>query len=241
MTTDLLTPISIAVATRLRQASIWMSTCFFVALYFIASLIHARPQGARGEGAQEFIDLLLMMSWTTAALGFRPSLPVRHSHADSATGWDSQTSRAISATVAVGVALADGLVVIVGAALIAFLGGMPGRSVGAFGLGMAAAATVGVSASLQWEVVRSFGKRAAVLVVTALATLATLHAAHADLPAPLALLGRLLFPVSALASGTEEPLRLDLAARALSAGVTYDLALIATLLALPGHRARGQT
>ena len=150
---------------------------------------------------------------------------------------DSSTIAAVS----VGVAIADAVVVGVGAGVIAIVRGVPLHSMGEFGFILATTAIVGAATSLQMEILRKFAKRAVVLVVTALLTAAAVQLAHSDVGGVVALFGRFGFPVSALASASEEPLRLDLAARALSAGVTYDLALMATLLALPGNRARGPT
>ena len=217
----------------------WTSTALFMALYFMSSLIHPRRVEVRGAAALELLDLLLLLGWSTAALGFRPSLVVRTPTSMGRGAAPILEFPSPSAALSVGVTLADTLVVMAGSLLVALVGAIPLRSMGEIGLLVGVAAVVGAATSLQFEIVRMFSRRAGILIVTALVTVATLHVAHADLPGPVAFLRWLVFPVSGLASATEEPLRLELAARALSAGAVYDLALIAVLLALPGHRARG--
>ena len=138
-----------------------------------------------------------------------------------------------------GTALADALVVVVGTLLTCVTCGLLPGSASAAMLVFVTAALIGAATSLQIDVMQLFANRSVVLVVTALLTATAMHLVHSAPSMPAALLGRLGFPVSALASATEEPLRLDLAARALLAGVTYDLALVVTLLALSGNRARG--
>jgi hypothetical protein len=217
----------------------WTSTALFMALYFMSSLLHPRRVDGRGAAALELLDLLLLLGWSTAALGFRPSISDRKPNLAAGRVPAGLEFPSSAAALGVGVTLADTLVVVVGSLLVALVGAIPLRSMGELGLVAGAAAVVGAATSLQFEIVRTFSRRAGILIVTALITVATLQVARADLPGPVALLRWLVFPVSGLASATEEPLRLELAARALSAGAVYDLALIAVLLALPGHRARG--
>jgi hypothetical protein len=89
------------------------------------------------------------------------------------------------------------------------------------------------------ELALSFAHRSLALILTALLMLATLvHGVAATTPG-LDLVGGLLFPVSSVARAAEEPLGFELAVRAILAGVLYDLALFATLLALRPIRTRG--
>jgi hypothetical protein len=97
---------------------------------------------------------------------------------------------------------------------------------------LVATAPVFAAASLQMELARRFTPRPVALLLTALVAMATLvHSASAS-TFGLDLAGGLLFPVSAAARAAEEPLGLKLAVRAAMPGALYDLALLATLLAL---------
>lgn len=89
------------------------------------------------------------------------------------------------------------------------------------------------------ELARSFAHRSLALILTAILMLATLVHGVAGPTPGLDLVGGLLFPVSGVVRAAEEPLGFELAVRATLAGVLYDLALFATLLALRPIRARG--
>jgi len=135
-----------------------------------------------------------------------------------------------------GLAAADALAGVGGTALL--LLAAPGSS-GSFASGLLflfVVVPLFVAASLQLELAGRFAPRSVALILTALVTIATLVQASA--PSSLGV-GGLLFPVGGVVRAAEEPLGLELAARATLPGVLYDLALFAALLALRPIRARG--
>lgn len=236
---DLVTPFVIALRARLRQAVIWSSSGSLLVIYFITSRLRARDGGGRGSGALELLDLALLLSWATAALGDRPSLPGLP-RASLRRSDRLPSGSALSLTLLrLGVSAADAFVVLAGVAVISTACGFQPRLAREWVLLLGGTALIGAATSIQLEIIWMFSNRAIALLAAALLTIVALQLAHAAPSTPIAFLGRLGFPVSALVSATEEPFRLDLAARALLAGVTYDLALVATLLALSGNRARG--
>jgi hypothetical protein len=239
MTPDLLTPFAIAVRSRLRQVVIWTSSFSLVSVYFIASRLRSHDGGGVSLGHLESLDLSLLLGWSTASLGVRPAFSGSISSARPLNHHRDFDASLTLTSLRLGTAVADALVVAIGTCVIAITCGFMPVSAPEAALVLVAAGLIGAATSLQFDVTSLFVNRAVVLVVTALLTASAMSLVHSAPSVPVALLGRLGFPVSAVASATEEPLRLDLAARALLAGVTYDLALVATLLALPGNRARG--
>src|SRR5262245_5099965 len=239
MTSDIATPLLIALRSRLRQTVIWSSSVALMVVYFIASRLGARDGGGLTTAPLELLDLALILGWSTASLGDRPALPGQPRANLFGSARPVLHSSRFFTLLRVGVGLADALVVLVGMLVIAVACGFPPRTPREWAYVAGTSALIGVATSLQVEIIWMFSNRAIALLAAALLTATALHVAHASPSAPIALLGRLGFPVSALVSATEEPFRLDLAARALAAGVTYDLALVATLLALSGNRARG--
>jgi hypothetical protein len=239
MTRDIATPLTVSMRVRLRQTVIWSAIAIFIAIYFMASRISSRVGGGRGGAATDLLELALLLSWAVASLGFRTFLPSLALPAPARSTRLFPEGAITLPLLRFGTAVIDALIVVAGTLLVAAICGMAPRGPREATLLLMGAVLIGASTSLQLEIMRLFANRAMTLLTTALLTAAALLLVHATPPLPAALLGRLGFPVSALVSATEEPLRLDLAARALAAGVTYDLALVATLFALPGHRARG--
>jgi hypothetical protein len=236
---DLTTPLTIALRARLRQAVIWSSSVVLMVIYFITSKLRGRDGGGHAADFLEILDLALLLSWATASLGDRPSLPGLPRRSLRRPDLLFRHSASSLTLLRVGVALADALVVVVGTVAVSAACGFAPRGPREWLYVVEVSILIGASTSLQLELIWMFSNRAIALLAAALLTAAALHFTHAGPSAPGALLGRLGFPVSALASATEEPFRLDLAARALAAGVAYDLALVATLFALSGNRARG--
>lgn len=239
MTRDVVTPLAVSMRVRRRQSIIWSAIAIFIVVYFIASRFSSHLGGGRGATATDLLELALLLSWSVASLGFRTSIPGLSLPVPVRPARLFPDGAITLPLLRIGTAIIDAVVVLTGAVLVAAICGLAPRSPREAALLLLGASLIGISTSLQVEIIRMFANRAITLLATALLTAAALHLVHATPSLPAALLGRLGFPVSALVSATEEPLRLDLAARALAAGVTYDLALVATLFALPGHRARG--
>lgn len=236
---DLLTPFAIAFRARLRNTVIWSSSASLLVIYFITSRLRVRDGGGPASGPLELLDLALILGWATASLGDRPSLP-GVSRASLRRPDRLLSGSALNlALLRVGISIADALVVLVGVVAISTVCGFQPSLAREWVVLLGGTVLIGSATSIQLEIIWMFSNRAIALFVAALLTIVALQLVHTAPSTPVAILGRLGFPVSALVSATEEPLRLDLAARALLAGVTYDLALVATLLALSGNRARG--
>jgi hypothetical protein len=137
-----------------------------------------------------------------------------------------------------GLIAADALAGVGGAAVIGLVAGWSSGSPARWLLLVAAAIPVFAAASLQMELARRVAHRSLALILTALVTIATLVQGAGASGFDLGRFGGLLFPVSIASRAAEEPLGLELAARAILPGVLYDLALFAALLALRPMGAR---
>jgi hypothetical protein len=233
-----LTPFSVSFAGRIRQPSIWIPPSAIVLLYYISSYVHSsHPLTFTGDG-RGFVAFALLLGWLIASSGTRDAVKcvalgsINFSSSASLLGTFSYSMTLL------GSMAAELVVGVGGAALLA----LPSHSPDGLGAPRAAlliaVIPVFTSASLQMELALSFAHRSLALILTALLMLATLVHGVAAAPPGLDLVGGLLFPVSGVARAAEEPLGFELAVRATLAGVLYDLALFATLLALRPIRTR---
>jgi hypothetical protein len=201
-------------------------------LYFASSSIHSSIHADRPVTPLDFVAVTLVVGWLVAATGSRDPGSSPEMEASNVASSGSLRCLVFTSMTTVGRAAGDSVVGVGGMALLAFAPGAPAGSMTQGLLLLVAAAPVFAAASLQMELARRFTPRPVALLLTALVVMATLvHAASAS-TIGLDLAGGLLFPVSAAARAAEEPLGLKLAVRAAMPGALYDLALLATLLAL---------
>jgi hypothetical protein len=226
------TPLSIAALNRLRQPAVWIPPIALSLFYFASSSIHSSVQALRPRALLDFVAVTLMVGWLVAATGSRDPLRSPESEASNFYSCGLLRSLLFTSMTVLGRTAADATVGVGGMALLALAPGAPAGSPFQEVLLLVAAAPAFAAASLQMEIARRFAPRPVALLLTALVAMATVvHAASAS-TFGLDLAGGLLFPVSAAARAAEEPLGLKLAVRAAMPGALYDLALLATLLAL---------
>jgi len=238
--TDLRTALAIGLRSRLRQVSIWIPSASVFVFYVIDYSIRALGGNGHATASTERFSAWLVVAWLTSATGLRV-LPDRGQIIPWRTGGVTRNRmRTISVGVLVGAATADGLVVGIARAVSDPAQRLSEQSASSAALQVLVVALVGAALSLQFELALAFVSRALALLATAAATALTLTAGAFSWGGAFAGWGALLFPVSDLARTAEEPFRIELAVRAILAGATYDLALVAALLALLPIRARGK-
>ena len=229
---DVWTPVSIAALSRLRQPAVWIPPIALSILYFASSSIHSSVQAVRPRAPFDFVAVTLMVGWLVAATGSRD--PLRSPEIEASNFYSLGLLRGLLFTslTVLGRTAADATVGVGGMALLALAPGAPSGSRFQGVLLLVATAPVFAAASLQMELARRFTPRPVALLLTALVAMATLVLSASASTFGLDLASGLLFPVSAAARAAEEPLGLKLAVRAAMPGALYDLALLATLLAL---------